>query len=121
MRSLQRYRVSRGSIGRRVAKGGGGGRATLAPLLRSGRGVGVRVSQVAAESRTLTRRCAPPSPAAQERGCARGYRENVHPGFSPSPAKRKRGWGAGVSGCRDKPSPHQIGRASCRERGGQAV
>src|SRR3546814_16254751 len=46
MRSLQRYRVSRGSIGRRVAKGGGGGRETLATLLRRGRGVGVRVSQV---------------------------------------------------------------------------
>src|SRR3546814_15664040 len=89
MRSLQRYRVSRGSIGRRVAKGGGGGRATLAPLLRSGRGVGVRVSQVAAESRTLTRRCAPPSPAAQDGSCARGYSEYAYPCISPSPAKRQ--------------------------------
>src|SRR3546814_11402429 len=61
-----------------------------------------RSCQVAAKSRALTRRCAPPSPAAQERGCVRGYRENVHPGFSPSPAKRERGWGEGVPGCREK-------------------
>src|SRR3546814_4136442 len=49
-----------------------------------------------------------------------------------SDLKRKRGWGEGVSGCRENPGPHpalraslsrcageglvEIGRASCRER-----
>src|SRR3546814_5478458 len=46
-----------------------------APLLRSGRGVGVRVLWGArgcwcgARAGPSPRRCAPPSPAAQERGC----------------------------------------------------
>src|SRR3546814_4062218 len=55
----------------------------LAPLLRSGRGVGVRVCQVAAKSRALTRRCAPPSPAAQERGWSRSHREEFPPALAP--------------------------------------
>src|SRR3546814_1782230 len=47
----------------------------LAPLLRSGRGVGVRVCQVVAKSGALTRRCAPPSPATQERGWLSAIRQ----------------------------------------------
>src|SRR3546814_4666223 len=40
MRSLQRYRVSRGSIGRRVAKGGGGTRnSSPSPAKRERAGV----------------------------------------------------------------------------------
>src|SRR3546814_7989526 len=58
-----------------------------APLLRSGRGGGVRVCQVVAKSGALARRCAPPSPAAQERGW--GASQMRAP---PSPAAQERGW-----------------------------
>src|SRR3546814_6396773 len=62
-------------------------REDLAPLLRSGRGVGVRECQVVAKSGALTRRCAPPSPATQERGW--GASQIRAP---PSPATQERGW-----------------------------
>src|SRR3546814_13840619 len=52
-------------------------------------------------SRTLTRRFAPPSPASQERGskanALAGRKLRID---SPSPAKRERGWGEGVSDSR---------------------
>src|SRR3546814_3976663 len=57
MRSLQRYTVSRGSIGRRVAKGGGGTRnSSPSPAKREGGwGEGVPGCR---EKSALTRRCA---------------------------------------------------------------
>src|SRR3546814_19295843 len=55
----------------------------------------MRVCQVAAKSRALTRRCAPPSPAAQERGWSRSHREEFPPALAP-PLRSGRGVGVRV-------------------------
>src|SRR3546814_808241 len=40
---------------------------------------------------------------------------------SPSPAKRERGWGEGVPGCREKPDPHPALRASLSRCAGEGL